>query len=100
MLINSLQQYEVQFLPDDSFILAEVSSQFETWQQRSPQQRATLTQMLHDAEVGEDWWEEDTWSDVSFTREEIQSFSGHILVAGDDGLPEWYTNPPLNRAEL
>jgi len=56
--------------------------------------------MLHDADVGEDWWEEDTWSDVSFTREEIQSFSGHILVPGDDGLPEWYTNSPLNRVAL
>ena len=87
--MDSLQQHDTLYLPDGSPILAEVASNAGAWRQRSPQERGALTRLLHDYAVGEDWAEGDTWSDVSFSHEEIRLFSQHILVAGDNGLPEW-----------
>jgi hypothetical protein len=93
MSIDSLQQLDMLYLPDGSAILAEVANNDDSWSQRSPQERETLTRLVHDYEVGEDWQEGDSWADVSFTKEEIIDFSRHILVEGDNGLPEWYSTP-------
>lgn len=78
------------YLEDATPVLEEVITAYATWTGRSLEEKEALTRWVHDYAVGEDWTEEDSWADVSFTPEEIQAFSSHIWVPGDDGLPEWY----------
>ena len=100
--MNDLRNHDLVYLNDDTPVLQEVISDFPTWQGRSPEERNQLTHLLHDYAVGEDWAEGDSWSDVSFSKEEIQRFSAHIRVACDNGLPEWYpaSSPALTSSSL
>ena len=88
--MEDLRDHNVVFLPDSTPILFEVVYDYDKWQSRSPQERDHLTRLLHDYQVGEDWEKEDSMQDISFSDKEIKSFSSHILVDGDDGLPQWY----------
>jgi hypothetical protein len=88
--METLKNHHVIFLPDASPMLAEVVYDYDKWQRRSPQERDWLTGLLHNYQVGEDWQREDSMRDVCFTPEEIKSFSSHLLVVGDRGLPLWY----------
>ena len=88
--MENLNNHNVLFLPDSTPVLAEVIYDYDKWQARSPEERDRLTTLLHDYHVGEDWQKEDSMEDISFTDEEIRAFSSHILVDGDNGLPEWY----------
>ena len=94
--MQTLSQHAIVYLEDATPLLEETLTDYPTWSARSPQQKAELTRLVHDYAVGEGWEEEDSWADVSFTAEEIKAFSMHVLVAGDNGLPEWYVNQEDN----
>src|SRR5689334_15246717 len=91
--MNDLREHHIVYLDDATPLLQEVISDLPAWQGRSQEEREKLIHLVHDYAVGEDWAEGDTWADVSFTKDEIHSFSQHILVEGDNGLPEWYSVP-------
>ncbi len=94
--MQTLSQHAMVYLEDGTPMLEEVLMGGATWSGRTSEEKEALTRLLHDYDVGEDWDQEDSWADVSFTAEEIRSFSAHVLVPGDNGLPEWYAPVSLS----
>lgn len=92
--MSTMNAHEFLYLEEGTPVLREPLTDFAAWQQRTAEEKDELNLTMHNAVVGEDWNEEDTWGDVSFSPQEIQQFSAHILVEGDNCLPEWYQKSP------